>query len=126
MYNLLYTFSKTIKIDETHYKIYTSKYISKNFNNVFGDNYICIANNKYIDKKYLLKISNKKITKKNNYVIDKYYIPKDNRHIIDSRYIIIDIPEKAKDLNIKMIEIKFINNYTKICLISNLISSLGK
>ena len=117
VYNLLYTFSKTIKIDETHYKIYTSKYISKNFNNVFGDNYSCIANNKYIDKKYLLKISNKKITKKNNYVIDKYYIPKDNQHIIDSRYIIIDIPEKAKDLNIKMIDIKFINNYTKICLI---------
>lgn len=116
-YNLIYTFSKALPINENLVKVYTSTYLANNFNTVFGDNYICLTKYKYIDKKYLKQIPNKKIKKKDNYIIDNLYIEKTNKNIFDSRHLKIKIPNKAKQLDIKRIEINFINNMTKVSLV---------
>ena len=114
IYNLIYTYSKAIK-KENLINVYTSNYISKNFEK-FSDQYIKLSNNKYIDNKYLINIKNKKILKRDNYIINNKYIPKDDEHIIDARYITIPLPKKAENLKIKVVEIVFINNTVKICM----------
>ena len=119
-FNLIYTYSKTIKEDTNKIKLYTSTFIANNYNKIYGDNYVYLDKNKYIDEKYLKNITGK-IKKKDNYVIDnnnnRLFIEKTNKHIIDSRYISLTLPDKTIDLDIKMIEIIFINNQIKISLI---------
>ena len=114
IYNLIYTYSDTVKTKNL-VNMYTSNYISKNFEQ-FGEEYIKIANNKYVNKKYLLPIQKEKITKNNNYIVNNKYIQKDNRHIIDSKHITLQLPKKVKKLKIKVVEIVFINNAIKICI----------
>jgi IS605 OrfB family transposase len=114
IYNLIYAYSKAIKKEDS-INVYTSTYISKNFEQ-FGDQYLKLSNNKYIDNKYLLNVKNKKILKKDNYIINNKYIPKDDAHIIDVRYITIPLPKKAENLKIKVVEIVFMNNTVKICM----------
>lgn len=114
LYNLIYTYSKTIKKEES-INIYTSTYIAKNFEQ-FGDQYIKIFNNKYIDSKYLIDINKNKILKKNNYIINNKYVNKNNKNIIDSRYINIPLPKKIENLKIKVVELVFMNNTVKICM----------
>ena len=118
LYNLIYTYSKAIHYNNS-FNVYTSTYLSKNFEQL-GNQYIKVHNYKYVDKKYLTDMPNKKSTnkilKKDNYIIDNKYISKDNRHIIDSRYITLPLPKKIKKLEIKTVEIVFINNTIKICM----------
>lgn len=104
-FNLIYFYSDVV-VDDITLKLYTSKYISKNFNEIFGDDYIKLDNNTYVHKKYLLKIKEQKIKKKINYVYNNFYISKKHKNIIDSRYIKIDIFRKLKNNKIKTIEIK--------------------
>ena len=111
VFNLIYTYSK-VKEDTNNKcaKLLISKYISKNFNELFPD-YIQLSNNKYIDKKYLIKIKDKKsINKKDNYVVNDNYIPKNNRNIYDSRYIIVNLDDKILEKEKVEIEIVFKNN----------------
>jgi IS605 OrfB family transposase len=111
VFNLIYTYSK-VKEDTNNKcaKLLISKYISKNFNELFPD-YIQLSNNKYIDKKYLIKIKDKKsINKKDNYVVNDNYIPKNNRNIYDSRYIIVNLDDNILEKEKVEIEIVFKNN----------------
>jgi putative transposase len=117
IYNLIYSFSKVVKIDIEHIKLFTSNYMSKNFEKIFGEDYIKLANYKYIHKKYLLNKTGKKILKKNNYIINDKYINKDNKNIINSKYVIIKIPSKLLNSDITSIEIVNKNTYTKICFV---------
>lgn len=115
IYTLIYAYSDAIKINDNQINIYTSNYISKNYDKIFGDNYIQLANNKYIDKKYLLNKPKEKITKKENYLVDSKYVNKYNKNIIDSRYVTLFIPKKICTEKIKIVEIVFENNIVKIC-----------
>jgi hypothetical protein len=126
LYSLIYSYSKVIKIkkviqnndkfkEKNKLKLFTSQYMSKNFNSVINEKYIQLGNNKYIDNRFLKSV-NKKINKKDNYIINDKYIEKNCEKIIDSRYIVIDLPEKIIDKEIKMIEIIFQNNIPKICI----------
>lgn len=114
-YNLIYVFSKAIPVDNNLVRIYTSSFLANNFNQIFND-YTCLEKYKYIETKYLKNVKGK-LKKSNNYIIDGKYIEKSNKHIIDSRYLLIKIPTKAINLDIKMIEIIFINNLIKISLV---------
>ncbi len=119
-FNLIYTYSKIVKEDTNKIKLYTSTFIANNYNKIYGNKYVYLDKNKYIDEKYL-KNTTGKIKKKDNYVIDnnnkRLFIEKTNKHIIDSRYISLTLPDKTTNLDIKMIEIVFINNQIKISLI---------
>lgn len=114
-YNLSYVYSKAIPISNNLVRVYTSSYLANNFGQIF-DGYICLDKYKYIEPKYLKNIQGK-IKKSDNYIINDKYIEKNNKHIIDSRYLLINIPDKAKPLDIKMIEIVFVNNFIKISLV---------
>ena len=126
LYSLIYSYSKVIKIkkvikndnnfkEKNKLKLFTSQNMSKNFSSVIGEKYIQLGNNKYIDNRFLISV-NKKINKKDNYIINDKYIEKNCEKIIDSRYIVIDLPEKIIDKEIKIIEIIFQNNIPKICI----------
>ncbi len=110
-----YVFSKTISINKNLVKIYTSTFMKDNFINIFGDKYIKLDKYHYIELKYL-KLKKGKITKKDNYIIDNKYIEKTNINIIDSRYLNIEIPKKCDNLDIKVLEVSFINEMVKISL----------
>ena len=105
IFNLFYVFSDIVVKNNKVY-LFTSEYLSKNFSEVFGDNYIYLDNNKYVHKKYLNKTNNEKIKKTKNYIYNNYYISKKHDHIIDSRYIVVDIFRKIQKEKIKTIEIK--------------------
>jgi len=116
LYNLIYAYSKTNKLDQNNINAYTSTFMAKHFDEIFGSNFIKLSNNKYIDCKYLLNTNSKKILKKDNYIYKDKYVSKDNKNIIDSRYVKIYIPDKLKKYNIKVIEIVFENESIKICI----------
>lgn len=113
IFNLFYVYSDIVVKNNKVY-LFTSEYLSKNFSEVFGNDYIYLDNNKYVHKKYLNKINNQKIKKGKNYIYNDYYISKLNKHIIDSRYIVIDIFRKIQKEKIKNIEIKKIFGTYKI------------
>jgi IS605 OrfB family transposase len=114
-YNLSYVFSKAININENLVRVFTSKFLANNFDKIF-ENFICVEKYKYIEPKFLKNIKGK-IKKSDNYIVNDKYIEKTNKNIIDSRYLFIKIPDKASVLDIKMIEIVFINDLIKISLI---------
>ena len=105
LFNLFYAYSDGI-LDETSISVFTSKYMSKNYDIIFGEQYVKLDNNKYVDIKYLKNKENIKILKKDNYIYQNKYIEKSDKNIIDSRYIKIPLIEKLKDKKIIKIEIK--------------------
>ena len=111
VFNLIYTYSKVKEdTDNKCAKLFTSNYLSNNFNELFPD-YVKLSNHKYVNKNYLNKIADKKnINKKDNYIVNNYYIQKNNKHIYDSRYIIVNLDDKILAKDKVEIEIVFKNN----------------
>jgi putative transposase len=114
-FNLFYSYSDIV-VKNNKLFMFTSEYLSKNFNTAFGDHYVNLSNNKYVHKKYLTKINGKKIKKGTNYIYNEYYIKKQNKNIIDSRYIIVDVFSKMRNEKIKTITIKEIFGTFKVIL----------
>jgi putative transposase len=118
---------KKIQIRNNHYlRLTVGKYISKNYNEMVDDNYICInSTQKTYHKKYIekskLKLIEGKVTKKDNFIIDdKYYVEKKNKHIINTYYVFIKIPFKIANKKINLVEIvpRFDDGYKYKCNIT--------
>ena len=117
-----------INIDENKIRIFTSQYLSKNFN-IIDENYVNMGINKYIHKTYLKSKSKKKYSKtkpmkckqdkpckKNSYFYKEYYVYKNDENIIDSKYVYISYPKILHNKKIKTIEIIFENGRIKYCV----------
>lgn len=116
LFNLYFSFSKSLDCCFNKKSFFTSKYISKNYTELFGNNFINVSTNKYIDAKYMKKIIGK-LSKKNNYIIGDKYIEKNNKHIIDASHFDIIIPTKITKKNIKLVEVVFERENIKICFV---------
>lgn len=113
---------------EEKIRIFTSKYLQKNFD-ILDKNYVNIGTNRYIHKTHLkllkplpsqkkicMRVKPNKLIKKNCYFYDKWYVYKDNKNIIDSGHIYINYPKFLHDKIIKTIEVVFENGRIKYCV----------
>ena len=114
-------FKRSFKIIDDNVRLTVGKYVAENFNEITGNNYICLnkkettAYKKYCKFEYLKKIkNNEKINKKDNFITDNLYISKKDPNIIDSYYVNVIQPPKLD--NIKYVEItsKYNGNFFNI------------
>ena len=121
-FNLCYYF-RSFKILDDGIRLNVGEYINKNYKSIdITSDYKSITINKklnYYNENNLINITDKKLKadKKNGIIYtkinDKYI---NNENLVKYNYIYISMPKKIEYENIKLIEIKPINNKIKVCI----------
>jgi hypothetical protein len=111
-FNLFY-YCRSFKIEENKIRLNVGDYINKNYGMFNNINYQKIQIKKSLYYYNINKLVDKKLNK--NYIkIDNKFIDKSS--LIKFNYIYINLPNKIKDNNIKLIEIKSNKYIIKVCI----------
>jgi hypothetical protein len=111
-FNLFY-YCRSFKVEENKIRLNVGDYINKNygiFNKIYYDKIQIKKTLYYYDKN---KLVDKKLNK-NHIKIDNKFIDKSG--LIKFNYIYLNLPNKIKDNNIKLIEIKSNKYAVKVCI----------